>query len=51
LIRTSTNEARERAMARGAKLGRKLKLTHHQKREAIRRRDRDGEPVFEMTRS
>jgi hypothetical protein len=26
-------------------LGRKPKLTEHQKREAIRRRDRNGEPL------
>src|SRR5258707_700572 len=45
LIRTRTGEGRERAKARGVKLGRKPKLTDHQKREAIRRRDRDGEPV------
>jgi hypothetical protein len=25
-------------------------LTEHQKREAIRRRDRDGEPVHEIAR-
>ena len=36
---------------RGVKLGRKPKLTDHQKREAIRRRDRDGEPVREIARS
>jgi hypothetical protein len=33
---------------RRTKLGRKPKLTEHQKREAIRRRDRDGEPVREI---
>jgi hypothetical protein len=33
------------------KLGRKLKLTEHQKPEAIRRRDRDSEPVREIARS
>src|ERR1700682_5988601 len=38
LIRTRTGEGRERAKARGVKLGRKPKLTEHQKREAIRRR-------------
>jgi IS30 family transposase len=32
-------------------LGRKPKLTDHQKREAIRRRDHDGEPVREIARS
>jgi hypothetical protein len=42
LIRTRTGEGRERAKARGVKLGRKPKLTDHQKREAIRRRDHDA---------
>ena len=51
LIRTRTSEGRERAKARGVKLGRKPKLTEHQKREAIRRRDRDGETVREIARS
>jgi hypothetical protein len=32
------------------KLGHKPKLTDHQKREAIRRRDRDGETVREIAR-
>jgi DNA invertase Pin-like site-specific DNA recombinase len=47
----SIGDGRERAKARGVKLGRKPKLTEHQKREAIRRRDRDGEPVREIARS
>jgi DNA invertase Pin-like site-specific DNA recombinase len=51
LIRTRTSEGRERAKARGVKLGRKPKLTEHQKREAIRRRDQDGAPVREIVRS
>src|SRR3984893_9451377 len=51
LIRARTSEGRERAKARGVKLGRKSKLTEHQKREAIRRRDRDGETVREIARS
>jgi DNA invertase Pin-like site-specific DNA recombinase len=51
LIRTRTGEGRERAKRRGIKLGRKPKLTDHQKREAIRRRDLDGEPVCEIARS
>ena len=50
LIRARTSEGRERAKARGVKLGRKPKLTEHQKREAIRRRDHDGEPVLEIAR-
>jgi DNA invertase Pin-like site-specific DNA recombinase len=51
LVRTRTSEGRERAKARGVKLGRKPKLTEHQKREAIRRRDRDGEPVRDIART
>ena len=43
LIRIRTSEGRERAKARDDKLGRKPKLTQHQKQEAIRRRDA-GEP-------
>jgi DNA invertase Pin-like site-specific DNA recombinase len=50
-MRTRTGEGRERAKARGVKLGRKPEMTEHQKREAIRRRDRDGEPVREIARS
>jgi DNA invertase Pin-like site-specific DNA recombinase len=51
LIRTHTSEGRDRAKARGVKLGRKPKLTEHQKREAILRRDNNGEPVREIARS
>jgi DNA invertase Pin-like site-specific DNA recombinase len=51
LIRTRTSEGRARAKARGVKLGRKPKLTEHQKREAIRRRDVLDEPVREIARS
>ncbi len=51
LIRARTSEGREQAKARGVKLGRKPKLTNHQKREAIRRRDHDGETVREIARS
>jgi DNA invertase Pin-like site-specific DNA recombinase len=51
LIRSRASEGRERAKARGVKLGRKPKLTEHQKREAIRRRDQEGEPVREIVRS
>jgi DNA invertase Pin-like site-specific DNA recombinase len=39
LIRTRTGEGRERAKARGVILGRKPKLTSHQRREAIGRRE------------
>jgi DNA invertase Pin-like site-specific DNA recombinase len=51
LIRARTGEGRERAKARGVKLGRKPKLTEHQKREVIRRRDINGETVREIARS
>jgi DNA invertase Pin-like site-specific DNA recombinase len=51
LIRARTSEGRERAKARGVKLGRKPKLTDHQRREAIRRRDIDGETVRDIARS
>jgi hypothetical protein len=40
LTRARTSEGRERAKARGVKLGRKPKRTEHQKREAIKRRDK-----------
>jgi len=49
LIRARTSEGRARAVARGVKLGRKPKLTPHQKREAIRRRS-VGEPTREIAR-
>ena len=51
LIRTRTGEGRERAKARGVKLGRKPKLTEHQKREAIKRRDQGGESLADIGRS
>jgi DNA invertase Pin-like site-specific DNA recombinase len=50
LIRARTGEGRERAKARGVKMGRKPKLTDHQQREAIKRRDK-GEPMREIARS
>jgi DNA invertase Pin-like site-specific DNA recombinase len=39
LIRTRTGEGRQRAKARGVIMGRKPKLTVHQRREAVARRD------------
>jgi DNA invertase Pin-like site-specific DNA recombinase len=51
LIRARTAEGRERAKARGVKLGRKPKLTAHQRQEAIKRRDVDGEPIRDIARS
>jgi len=50
LIRTRTSEGRARAVARGVKMSRPPKLTTHQRREAIKRRDK-GEPVREIARS
>ena len=50
LIRARTGEGRERAKARGVKMGRKPKLTPHQQREAIKRREQ-GEPLREIARS
>jgi DNA invertase Pin-like site-specific DNA recombinase len=51
LIRARTGEGRERAKARGVKMGPKFKLTPHQQREAIRWRDTKGEPVREIART
>lgn len=50
LIRTRTGEGRVRAVARGVKMGRKPKLTAHQAKEAIKRRDK-GEPLREIAQS
>jgi DNA invertase Pin-like site-specific DNA recombinase len=50
LIRARTAEGRERAKARGVRLGRKPKLTPHQQREAIKRRE-NGEPIRDIARS
>jgi DNA invertase Pin-like site-specific DNA recombinase len=51
LIRARTAEGRARAKANGKSLGRPHKLTPHQRRETIKRRDDDGEPVREIARS
>jgi DNA invertase Pin-like site-specific DNA recombinase len=50
LIRARTGEGRERAKARGVKMGRPFKLTDHQKGEAIKRRDQ-GETLADIGRS
>jgi DNA invertase Pin-like site-specific DNA recombinase len=50
LIRIRTGEGRERAKANGKSLGRKPKLTPHQKQEAIHRRD-EGQSVRAIARS
>jgi DNA invertase Pin-like site-specific DNA recombinase len=49
LIRTRTGEGRARAKARGVKMGRKPKLTPHQMKEALRRRDA-GEPMRDIAK-
>jgi DNA invertase Pin-like site-specific DNA recombinase len=51
LIRARTSEGRKRAVAQGVKMGRKPKLTPHQQREAIKRRDRGDETLREIARS
>jgi DNA invertase Pin-like site-specific DNA recombinase len=51
LIRARTSEGRERAKARGVKMGRRPKLTSHQRREAIRRRHRGYETLADIARS
>jgi DNA invertase Pin-like site-specific DNA recombinase len=47
LIRARTGEGRLRAQARGVKMGRPPKLTSHQVKEALRRRDA-GEPMRDI---
>ena len=51
LIRARTGEGRARAVARGVKMGRKPKLTPHQQKEAIRRRDSGKETLRDISRS
>ena len=46
-----TAEGRERAKARGVRLGRKPKLTAHQQQEARRRRDSGKETLADIARS
>lgn len=50
LILSRTAEGRERARSRGVRMGRKPKLTPHQKREALQRKT-SGESVTEIARS
>ena len=50
LIRARTSEGRERAKARGVVLGRRPKLTGHQRKEAIARRNA-GEALTDIARS
>jgi DNA invertase Pin-like site-specific DNA recombinase len=51
LIRARTTEGRERAKAKGVKMGRPPKLTPHQIKEAIKRRDHGEETLAEIGRS
>ena len=50
LIRSRTGEGRKRAKERGVKLGPKYKLTLHQRKEALMRREQ-GEAVRNIARS
>jgi DNA invertase Pin-like site-specific DNA recombinase len=50
LIRARTGEGRARAQARGVKMGRPPKLTPHQVKEALRRRDA-CEPMRDIAKS
>ena len=50
LIMARTDEGRQRAKARGVRFGRKLKLTAHQQREALARREA-GETLAEIGRT
>jgi DNA invertase Pin-like site-specific DNA recombinase len=50
LIRARTDEGRKRAQARGVRFGRKLKLTVHQRQEALARRAA-GEALVDIARS
>jgi DNA invertase Pin-like site-specific DNA recombinase len=50
LIRARTGEGRQRAKAKGVRMGRKPKLTDDQKREAIKRRDHGEETLAAVAR-
>jgi DNA invertase Pin-like site-specific DNA recombinase len=50
LIKARTKEGRDRAKARGVKLGRRSKLSEHQRREILARKDA-GEPVRDIART
>jgi DNA invertase Pin-like site-specific DNA recombinase len=50
LILARTDEGRKRAQAQGVRFGRKLKLTKHQREEALARREA-GEGLVEIARS
>ena len=48
---TGTTEGRERAKPKGVKLGRPPKLTDHQKKEAMKRREHGEETLAEIGKS
>jgi DNA invertase Pin-like site-specific DNA recombinase len=50
LIRARTGEGRARAVARGVRMGRKPKMTPHQRKEALKRRDA-GEAMRDIAKS
>ena len=50
LIRARTGEGRARAKAAGVRMGRKLKLSEHQRREALQRKEA-GENVTDIART
>src|SRR3954463_11180 len=50
-LKERTAHRREGAEAKGVKFGRKPKLTPHQQREAVKRRDVDGETLRSIGRS
>jgi DNA invertase Pin-like site-specific DNA recombinase len=50
LIRARTGEGRERAKKHGGRFGRPLKMTDHQRREALQRMDA-GESVVDLART
>jgi DNA invertase Pin-like site-specific DNA recombinase len=50
-ITDRTTRGRADAKAKGVRFGRKPKLSQHQKREAMKRRDKDGETLRSIARS
>ena len=50
-LKRRTGDGRKRAEARGVKMGQRPKLTDHQKRDAIKRRDHGDETLAEIGRS
>ena len=50
-IKERTQRGRADAKAKGVRFGRKPKLTEHQRKEAIKRRDKEGETLRSIARS